>query len=175
MRAVRSCGTQMWTSVSVSFSRMRPPVLPVSAITVMSLARAASTAASTFAELPLVVKASSTSPGRAERLHLLREDHVEAVVVADRGQDRGVGGQCDRRQPGALAFEAADELGGEMLGIASRAAVAAGQHLAAAGDAADQGADRIGDRLAEDLCRRVLEVGAVEELLLDTLFEHDHE
>jgi len=62
-----------------------------------------------------------------------------------------------------------------MLGIASRAAVAAGQHLATAGDAADKGADRIGDGLAEDLCRRVLEVGAVEELLLNTLFEHDHE
>src|SRR6185369_810530 len=63
MRAVRSCGTQMWTSVSVSWSRILPPPLPVSAITVISLARAAAIAASTFAELPLVDIASRTSPG----------------------------------------------------------------------------------------------------------------
>ena len=46
-----------------SGSRIWPPPWPVSAITVMSLARAASTAASTLAELPLVLMASSTSPG----------------------------------------------------------------------------------------------------------------
>ena len=53
----------MWTSVSVSRSRILPPALPVSAITVISLARAASIAASTLAELPLVDIASSMSPG----------------------------------------------------------------------------------------------------------------
>ena len=65
MRAVRSCGTQMWTSVSLSTlahacrrvvagQRDHRHVLGV---------RGASTAASTLAELPLVVSASSTSPG----------------------------------------------------------------------------------------------------------------
>ena len=78
------------------------------------------------------------------------------------------------REPGALALEAADELGGEVLGIGGRAAVAAGEHLAAAGDAADERADGIGDRLAEKFGRRVLQVGAVEELLLDALLEHGH-
>ena len=110
--------------------------------------------------------------GRAERLDLLGEDHLVAVVVADGGEDRGVDGQRDRRQAGPLALEAADELRGEMLGVGGRAAVAAGEHLAAAGDAADQRADRVGDRLGEDFGRRVLEVGAVEELLLNALLEH---
>ena len=63
MRAVRSCGTQMRTSVSVSISRILPPLWPVSAITTISLARAASIAAITLLELPLVLMASSTSPG----------------------------------------------------------------------------------------------------------------
>ena len=118
------------------------------------LACAASTAASTLAELPLVDIASSTSPGRAERLDLLGEDDVVAVVVADRGEDRGVDGQRDRRQARPLALEAADELGREMLRVGGRAAVAAGQHLAAAGDAADERADRVGDRLGRALRRR---------------------
>ena len=77
-------------------------------------------------------------------------------------------------RPGPLAFEAADELGGEVLGIGGRAAVAAGEDLAPAGDAADQRADRVGNRLAEHLGSGVLEVGAVEKLLLDPLFEHGH-
>ena len=43
MRAVRSCGTQMWTSVSRQHRRaILPPLRPVSATTVMSLACAAS-------------------------------------------------------------------------------------------------------------------------------------
>lgn len=47
-----------------------------------------------------------------ERLDLLREDDLRAVVVAERRQDRGVGRQRDGRQGAALALEAADELDG---------------------------------------------------------------
>ena len=60
MRAVRSCGTQMWTSVSVSSSRILPPVLPGERDHGHLLACAASIAASTLAELPLVDIASNT-------------------------------------------------------------------------------------------------------------------
>ena len=62
MRAVRSCGTQMCTSVSRSMAPSLPPPRPVSATTVISRSWAASAAASTLAELPLVDSASSTSP-----------------------------------------------------------------------------------------------------------------
>ena len=54
-----------------------------------------------------------------------------------------------------------------MLRVASRAAVAAGKYLAAAGDAADERTDGVGDRLRQDFSGRVLQVGAIEELLLD--------
>ena len=56
-------GTQMCTSVSVSSAPSLPSDRPVSATTVMSLACAAPTAASTLPELPLVLIAMSKSPG----------------------------------------------------------------------------------------------------------------
>ena len=63
MRAVRSCGTQMWTSVSRSARAILPPPLPGQRDHGhVACACAASTAASTLAELPLVRSASSTSP-----------------------------------------------------------------------------------------------------------------
>ncbi|MCY1180230.1 hypothetical protein D9M73_206610 [compost metagenome] len=68
--------------------------------------------------------------GLAEGADLLGEDFVVAVVVGDRGDGRAVGGQCDGRQARALAFEAVQQLGGEVLGVAGGAAVAAGQNLA---------------------------------------------
>jgi hypothetical protein len=71
--------------------------------------------------------------GLAEGLDLLAEDLVEAVVVADRRDDRGVGAQRDRRQRETLALEAADQFGSEVLGVAGGTAVAACQDLVAVG------------------------------------------
>jgi hypothetical protein len=59
---------------------------------------------------------------------------LKAWFVGDRGQCGAVGGQCQRRQLGAVALEAADKTGREMLRQRGGAAVAAGQHLAATGD-----------------------------------------
>ena len=81
-------------------------------------------------------------------------------------------GQRDGAEFGPLALEAADELGGEVLRVGGRAAVAAGQHLAAAGDAGQHAPARRGDGLAERLRGLVLQVGAVDEVLLDALLEH---
>ena len=59
-----------------------------------------------------------------------------------------------------------------MLRVTGRAAIAAGHDLAAGRDAADHRADGVGDGRASDPAACVLEVGAVEELLLDALFKH---
>ena len=61
-----------------------------------------------------------------------------------------------------------------MLRVAGRPAIAAGEHLAARGDAPDHGMHRVGDRPSQRLGRLVLQIGAIEELLLDALFEHGH-
>ena len=64
IRVVDPCGTQMWTSSGRHSSPRRPPPLPVRATTFMPRSCATCAAASTLAELPLVVIASSTSPSR---------------------------------------------------------------------------------------------------------------
>src|SRR5204862_61455 len=53
------------------------------------------------------------------------------VIVGDRGEVRAVGGERDCGERRALGFETVDELGGEMLRVGGRAAVAAGERLAA--------------------------------------------
>ena len=110
--------------------------------------------------------------GLADGLHLLGVDRGKVVVVADRREDGAVGGQRDGRQTRALALEATHQFGGEMLGVGGRAAIAAGQYLAAGRDAAQYRLDRLGDRLAHGLGSGVFEVGAVKKLLLDALFKH---
>jgi hypothetical protein len=59
-----------------------------------------------------------------------------------------------------------------MLGVGGRTAVAAGQDLATAGNAGQHRLHGRRDRLAQGLRGLVLEVGAVDEMLLDPLFEH---
>ena len=105
----------------------------------LAFARAASTAASTLAELPLV-------DDRQQHVARLRRAPAPAWRRSRRSRSRWRSRSGSSvsvvsaiaRQPGPLALEAADELGREMLRVGGRAAVAAGQHLAAAGDAADQ-------------------------------------
>ena len=121
-------------------SRRAPPSPPVSAIVVRPAARAASRPASTFAERPLVEMPSATSPAPPERLDLPGEDALEAVVVGDRRDRRGVVGQRDRRQRAPLEQEAADELGGDVRGVGGAAAVAEREQLAAARERARRSA-----------------------------------
>ena len=59
-----------------------------------------------------------------------------------------------------------------ILASACRSRGPADQQLAAAGDAADQRLGRVGHRLGQAFGALVLEVSAVEELLLDALFGH---
>ena len=105
-------------------------------------------------ELPEVEIASSTSPRGAQRAHLLGEHLLERVVVGDRGQDRGVGGERDRRQLGPLALEAADHLGGEVLRVGGGSAVAAGEDLAVGEQASRSSPPRRGQSPARASPRR---------------------
>src|SRR6516162_1694388 len=75
-------------------------------------------------------------------LDLAREHTFVAVVVAERGEERGVGGERDRRQRLALLAEAADELGGQVLRVGSAATVAAGENLATRAQALVHRGDR---------------------------------
>ena len=120
-------------------ARARRPTPPVSATTRMPCARACSAARTTFAELPLVEIAISTSPLAAERLDLAREHPLDAEVVRDRGEQRGIGGEGDRRdrRTRVVDREGAHELGGQVLGIGRAAAVAADQQLPAASECSD--------------------------------------
>ena len=64
-----------------------------------------------------------------EGANLLGEHLDVPVVVGDAGECRGVGRQRDRRQRHAFDLEAIDELGGDVLGVGSTAAVAEEQQL----------------------------------------------
>ena len=59
--------------------------------------RASASAAITFADEPVVESVSSASPGAPVGDHLAREDRLDADVVGDRGQDRRVLGEVQRR------------------------------------------------------------------------------
>ena len=69
--------------------------------------------------------------GLAEGLDLTLEDVIEGVVVADGGEDAGVGGEGDGAEGGAVDGEAGDELGDKVLGIGGRATVATDEEFAA--------------------------------------------
>lgn len=60
----------------------------------------------------------------AQRLDLPREQMLVAVVVADRGENAGVGCQCDTGQSRAVVIEAADQFPRPVLGVGRAAAIA---------------------------------------------------
>src|SRR5690606_14218800 len=93
------------------------------------------------------------------------------VVVRDRGQRRGVGGQRDGCQRRTFHLETVEQFGGEVLCIGGRAAVAAGHDLAVAEQAAGHCFHGGGDRGGELRQRLLLDGGAVFELAGNTLDE----
>ena len=65
----------------------------------------------------------------AEPCDLSREHLFEAVIIGDRRQRRGVGGQRDRGVSRPVLLVAADDFGGDMLGVGGAAAIADDQEL----------------------------------------------
>ena len=143
----------------------------------MRTARSCGTAISTSVS----ASSSASAPpsrhvaGQTERLQLLQRALCDAVGAGPLRRQQRVGAERQRRQPGALALEAADQLRRQPLRIGHRRAGAEGQQLAAAGDAADHGLHRNADRPAQRVGRLHLQIRAVEELLLDALLEHEDE
>ena len=118
--------------------RILPPARPVSATTVISRRARPRPPPARWPSCRWSTSPAARRPAQPSAATCLAKIDLVVVVVADGGEDRAVGGQRDRAESGPLALEAADELGREVLRIGGRAAVAAGQHLAAAGDAADE-------------------------------------
>src|SRR5690348_9180619 len=62
--------------------------------------------------------------GGDERLDLARIDGFEAEIIRGSGKDGGIRGEGNRRKTEAVAMEANDKFGGEMLGVGGAAAIA---------------------------------------------------
>jgi len=94
--------------------------------------------------------AMTRSPGSGEAGELAGEGLVEAVVVADAGDEGTVGGQRDRGEGAPVFCVAAGKFGGEVGGLGGAAAVAADQQFVAAAEGAEDevggGVDRRADR-----------------------------
>ena len=71
---------------------------------------------------------------------LTLEHVLEAIVIADRGQDGGVGGQRDGRQRVSIKVEPRQELARDMLSIGGAAAIAGNEKLVSV---AQCGCDRL--------------------------------
>ena len=109
----------------------------------------------------------------AQRTHLPRQ-----IVVGQTGRARNgsqiaaVRGQCHRCQLRPITLEAADAQACKHLCLAGRCPRAAGQNLAAAGDAGNQRLNGRGNGQTQRLCGLVLQVRAVDEMLLNLLIKH---
>ena len=79
---------------------------------------------------------------RAEGFDLAGEDAIEGVIVRDGSEQRGVGGESDGAECRAVGDEAANELGGEVLGVGCGAAIAGDEQFSA-------GLERGGGEFAE--------------------------
>ena len=166
MRAVRSCGTHRWTSAAravadpaAAFAGERDDVH-------LALVRRDDRRDDVGGIARRRDREQHVALG-AQRAHLLREHLLERVVVRDGGEDRSVGGQRNRRQLRALALEAADHLGGEMLGVGRRAAVAAGEDLAVGEEARREQVRGAGERRGKRIGRLELQLRAVGEMRAD--------
>jgi len=76
--------------------------------------------------------------GASQPLHLAGKHGVKPEIIGDAGEQRGVGAQANGGQGPSVLIEPAHEFLGEMQGVGGAAAVAAGQELAAVGQAGGQ-------------------------------------
>ena len=165
MCAVTVEGMRMATSAS---GASVPPVAPVSAITASPTSWARPAARTTLAELPLVEMPRSTSPAAPKDSDLSLEHTLDAVVVRDGGEQRGVGREGDRRDrgPGVVEREGADELRGKVLGVGGAAPVPTDQELVASAEGGGQQHGGCGDIVPAVLSHLAHEDGGVPQVAL---------
>jgi len=99
-----------------------------------------------------------------ERAHLLGEHLLVGIIVRNRRKRRRVRSKGDAGKRRALAFEAVDELGREVLRIGRRAAVAASEHLATAFQRCREQRAGLRHRLPEHRHCRQLQIRALGEM-----------
>lgn len=75
--------------------------------------------------------ANDQVPADSQGFDLSAKNPIETVIVAYGSQDRSVRSQCDSRQCPPLSQKPADQLGGKVLGICSRAAIAHNKNFVA--------------------------------------------
>ncbi len=104
----------------------------------------------------------------SERLNLSFKNIVKTVVIANGREDGRIGVERNARKRNAVAFKAADQFGNEMLGVSSRAAVTAGQHLAVIADGIDQHVDGGGKGSRQHLVALRDHAGRIIEVIRNT-------
>jgi len=82
--------------------------------------------------------------GAAEGFDLAGEDAAEAVIIGDGGDSGKIRGQGERGKRGAIKGEAANEFGGNVLGVRGAAAVAEEENLVAALEGMDERSGELG-------------------------------
>ena len=87
----------------------------------------------------------ATSPGRPSASIWRAKILLEAEIVAGGGERRGVGGQRERGDGGAVGLVADGQFGREMLGVGGAAAIAEEHQLAAAADRFDASRHQAGE------------------------------
>lgn len=110
--------------------------------------------------------------GLTECAHLAREHVALQCIGAVGGRVGHIGNQRQCSKLGPFTLETTDKMRGELLGQNARDARATGQNLAAAGDARKHCLHGLREGLAEHRSGLVLEVCAVDEVLLYPLLKH---
>ena len=97
--------------------------------------------------IPARRKTNQEVVGVGQSLHLSGENLVEAVVVANAGEQGGIGYEADSGKRGPMISKVTDKFLGKMHGVSGAAAVAAREDLAARLERGDGGGGNLLKRI----------------------------
>jgi len=119
---------------------------------------------------PAGADADGDIPFFAEGLELFSKDLAKREVIRNAGEDRGVGGQSDRRKGGAIHNIAVDKFCGEMLGVSRASSISEEEEFIARLETMGDQLDHIEEPGEVLLQKTVFDLGAFLESLLDDIF-----